>query len=241
MDNSIYVALSRQLAQFRDLEVTANNLANVSTTGYQGEKVTFDDYLVRQKDGNKIAFANDIRSYRDITQGAFKATGNELDAAIQGPGFFSVQTPQGVRYTRNGSFTLNADGELMTAEGYKVLDTGNQPVALDTQSGPIRITENGSIIVGTNEVTQLNIVEFADKDDLNREGSNLFSTQQAALPAERSSVKSGVLESSNVQPVMELTHLTKLSRSVDSTAKFIEAMYELQRKTGQTYAGNGNG
>lgn len=241
MDNSIYVALSRQIAEFKDLEITANNLANVNTTGYQAEKLTFDDYLVKQRNGTSVAFSHDIRSYRDTQQGAFKATGNELDAAIQGPGFFAVQTPEGTRYTRNGSFTLNADGELITADGHNVLDTGGQPVTLDTQAGQIRITENGAIMVGTDEVTQLNIVEFANKDALKRVGSNEFSTDQAALPAENSSVKSGVLESSNVVPVTELTHLTTLSRSVDSTAKFIEVMYDLQRKAGRTYTSNGNG
>lgn len=242
MDNNIYIALSRQLAQFRDLEVTANNLANVNTTGYQAEKVTFTDYLLRQPDGETLAFANDIRSYRNMQEGSFKATGNELDVAIQGPGYFAVQAPQGVRYTRNGSFTLNSLGELITSEGYNVLDTGGQPVVVDPAAGVVRITERGGVVQGVDELTQLNVSEFAQPQKLKREGSNMFDTGgQDPVEAANSSLKSGVLEQSNVQPVLELTHLTKLSHSVESTAKFIEVMYDLQRKAGRTYTGQGNG
>src|SRR5258708_5552303 len=110
MDNSIYVTLSRQLALFRDMDVTANNIANANTTGYNAEHIMFDSFVTKdanQGDRNPVSFANDVATYRNIENGSMQITGNDLDLAIQGNGYFIVETPLGTRYTRAGNFQVS--------------------------------------------------------------------------------------------------------------------------------------
>src|SRR4051812_9350277 len=107
MDNNIYIMLSRQMTLFRDMDVTANNIANTNTTGYSAEHILFSSYLtkdVNRGDRNSMAFAHDVSTYRDTESGPMKVTGNDLDMAIQGDGYFTVETPLGTRYTRAGNF-----------------------------------------------------------------------------------------------------------------------------------------
>lgn len=242
MDNSIYVALSNQLAVFRDMAVTANNIANSDTPGYHAEHVMFTDYLVNE--GNrqsKLAFTQDIASWRDTTNGTLQLTGGKFDLGIQGPGFFVVETAAGPRYTRAGNFNLNNNGELVTSAGNPVLGQGGIRIVFDATDKNIRIGENGVVSSQTpfgqiEERGQLEVVEFEDPQDLKRMNNQLYETEQQAVPAIESRVVQGVLEQSNVSGVSELVKVTKLSRSTASTAKFIEVMYDLQRKTSNAYA-----
>ena len=239
MDNSIYIAVSRQSGLFRDMEVSANNLANINTTGYNAQKLLFSEYLVR--DGSvKDAYANDPSTYRDTTNGPVKMTGNPFDLAIAGPGYFQVETPLGRRYTKSGNFQVDANGTLMTPTGYPVLgaDGGQIPIPDDARS--VEINSIGQVIVDGAEAGQVGIVEFANEQELKRLGNNLFSSEQAALPAASARVMQGALEGSNVNAVTELVRVMQLSRSVDSSAKFIESAYDLQRKTSKTYSGSQN-
>lgn len=241
MDNGIYVALSRQMALFRDMDVTANNLANVNTTGYTGEKMLFTDYLVDDGNRHKIAFTQDIATYRVLDQGPLQATGNPLDMAISGPGYFQIETPLGTRYTKAGKFTMNHEGTLTTIEGYPVLDASGQQIQFDDTDRDIQVGENGQITVATlegalEERGQVGIVEFEDEQKLERLNSTMFRTDMAPLPQQTSRVLQGTLEQSNVSPIQELVRLTKLSRSTSSTAKYVEVMYDLQRKANNTYA-----
>lgn len=241
MTNSIYVALSRQLAQFRDLEETSGNLANANTNGYQSRHVMFTDYLTNDGNNHKVAYAHDVGNYRDTRDGPIKATGGALDVAIQGPGFFSVQTPQGTRYTRNGAFTLDAQGELVTAAGLPVLDNGGQPIFFQGEDKDISIKGNGAIVVDGEERAQLGVSEFDNAQQLVAEGDSLLDAGKAQpRAAQESSVKHGVLEASNVEPVVEMTHLVELQRSVSDTSKFIETMYDLVRKSGRTWLSSAN-
>lgn len=242
MDNSIYVALSRQMTAFRDMDVTANNLANVNTVGFQSENILFTDYLVNEGRSNgKLAFVQDISSWRDTTDGRVQVTSNPLDLAITGKGYFMIETGDGIRYTRAGNFTLGADGTLMTAQGYPVLNDGGQRIGFDDNVKQIKIGENG-VISTTNaqgaieEAGNLALVEFDDPQQMLRVGDQLFKTDQQAIPAVASAVTQGALEMSNVNPVRELIETTKLSRSTSSVSKFIEVMYDLERKTSNAYA-----
>lgn len=238
MDNGIYVALSRQLALIRDMEVTANNLANVNTTGYNAEKLMFDDYLVPS--GNlekKIAFANDVSSYRDTRQGPLQVTGNPLDVAISGPGYLSVETPLGLRYTRAGNFQIDGTGTLVTPEGYKVLDDNGQPIIFNEEDQNITIGEAGNIMIDGELRGNLGVSEFANPQVLERTGSGLYKVAPGlAQPAAESRVLHGVIENSNVQPVLELTRMIQVGRSAGSTAKLIETQYDLIRKTSDAWA-----
>ncbi len=237
MDNSIYIALSRQMGLFKDLNVTANNIANVNTAGYQAEKLMFTDYLVDDGNHHKMAFTQDISSYRDVNPGSMNVTGNALDVAIRGNGYFMVQTPQGERYTRAGNFQMDGEGVLITSEGYPVLDAGGQEIQFDDTDREVRIMQSGAVVVDGEERAILGVVKFAKDQELQREGSTLYSSKTPPQPAEAEDMQvlHGVVENSNVQPVLELVRLTELSRSTGNTAKFIEAMYDLERKSSSTW------
>lgn len=241
MDNSIYVALSRQMALFRDMDVTANNIANVDTAGFQGEKTLFTDYLVDAGNREKVAFAQDIATYNDVTQGRLDVTGNELDVAIQGEGYFVVETPAGERYTRAGNFKIDAEGTLVSMEGLPVLDDSGQRIQLEETDNNIRIGEDGTIFaqgIDTPEAQErgkIGLVEFPNRQNLKHVVGTLYESPDEPELATRSRILQGTLEKSNVQPVTELVRLTELSRSTGNTAKFIEVMYDLQRKASNTW------
>ncbi len=236
MDNGIYIALSRQMALFRDMEITANNIANMDTAGYKAEKLMFDDFLVRDSESPKMAFTNDVSSYKDTRNGPMKATGNPMDMAISGDGYFTVDTPLGTRYTRAGNFQIDAQGMMVTNEGNAVLDDGGQPIIFGPEDNEITVGEAGNIIVDGEERGFLGIVEFDNQQMLERLNSTLYKSDSIPQPAANSRVLHGVVEGSNVQPVLELTRMIQVSRSTSGTAKLIEAQYELERKASNTWA-----
>lgn len=236
MDNSIYITLSRQMALFRDMEVTANNIANVDTPGYNAEKLMFSDYLVKDANRRDAAYANDPVSYRDTANGSIKVTSNPLDLAINGDAYFQVQTPLGVRYTRAGNFQVDAEGTLMTPSGYPVLGADGGQIIIPQNAKNIGINGSGQINVDGEEVGQVGIMEFANEQAMTRLGSNLYTSTETPQPSLTARVAQGALESSNVTAVTEMVRVMNVSRAVSNTAKFIETMYDLERKTGQVYA-----
>lgn len=241
MDNSIYIMLSRQTALFRKMDSTAHNIANVNTTGFQAEKNMFTDYLVDDGNRRKMAFARDRASYLDTREGPMQQTGNQFDLAISGEGYFTVDAGGNRRYTRAGNFTIDAQGYLVTPTGNFVLDDGGQRIQFEEGVQEVVIGEQGSIAVDGQDLGRLGIVEFANQQVLEHESGSLFRASQQPLAAVSSRVLQGVVEKSNVEPVTELVEMTKISRAASSTAKFIEVMYDLQRKASNVYAQGSNG
>ena len=235
MDNGIYIALSRQTALFRKMDMVAHNIANLDSTGFQAEKVMFDDYVVKEGNRQKIAFAQDVASYRDTAQGNMKTTHNPLDVAINGDGYFVVETANGERYTRAGNFQLDAEGTLVTAEGFPVLDDSSGQITFSPNDKEIVIGEAGNISVDGELRGNLGVVEFANAQSMVQIGNGLLKTDQEPLEAENSRVLHGVLEKSNVKAIEEVVNLVKLSKSVGSTSKYIEVMYELQKSAHDAY------
>lgn len=237
MDNSVYIALSRQMTLFRNLDVTANNIANADTSGFQSEKTMFTDFLVEDGNNRDMAFSQDIATYHNLEQGALNSTGNTLDVAIQGEGYFIVETPAGPRYTRAGAFQTDPAGTLISPDGFPVLDDAGQRIQFENQDIDIKIGENGIVTVEGEGRGQIGLVEFPNRQALVRMNSTLFEAggQEPEL-AVNSRIVQGAIEKSNVQPVTELVRLTELSRSTGNTAKFIEVMYDLQRKAANTWA-----
>jgi len=239
MDNSIYVTLSRQLALFRDMDATANNIANSNTTGYSGEHLLFNSYItkdINQKNRNDMAFAYDVSSYHNFENGSLHTTGNKLDLAISGEGFFSVETPLGVRYTRAGNFQLDGNGTLVTADGKAVLNDSGQRITFPPETKDIVIGEAGNISVDGAEFAKIGVYKFSNPQLLERMDGAMFKSKIAPEAADSARVVQGALESSNVQPVIELTHMMEVSRSVANTGKLIESVYDLQRKAANAYA-----
>jgi flagellar basal-body rod protein FlgF len=237
MDTGIYVALSKEIGTLRDLDVTANNIANATTTGFESDSLLFTDYLASttpQED--RVAFANDISTYRNTGQGSMQITGNALDAAIEGAGYFVVQTPLGPRYTRNGNFRINGDGNLVNADGYAVVDESNQPITFDPLDKVIQIRDDGTINVDLTDRATLKIVQFDNPQLMRRVGKSLYSAEAAPKPPQDFRVLGGVLERSNVEPFTELTHMMYISRSIEGTNKLISTIYTLEQKASDTLA-----
>ena len=243
MDNGIYVNLSRQLTLFRDMDVTANNIANANTTGYNAEHIMFDTYLTGSKSGkssDSLAFANDISTYRDTETGSFNVTGNQLDMAISGNGYFAVQTPLGKRYTRAGNFQVDGAGTIVNAEGYPVLDNSGAQIVLPEDTYKVEIGEAGNMKVNGNDFGQIGVYQFDNQQMLERVSGTLFKselTPQAATSDFR--VAQGMLENSNVKAVSELAHMTTLNHAITDTAQFIAVVYDLERKASNAWAQQG--
>lgn len=235
MDNGIYISLSRQMALFRDLEMSANNIANANTAGFNAQKMIFSEYLAKDQK-RKDAYANDITSYRDTAKGSFRTTNNPYDLAISGPGYFQVETPYGTRYTKAGNFAVDPQGTLMTVQGYPVLGNDGGRIVIPDTVQRVVINGAGQVSGDGNDIGQIGVVEFENEQKMERMGDSLYSATEEAIPAEKSRVVQGAIESSNVSAVAELIRVQEVSRSVGSTAKFIETMYDLQRKVASVYA-----
>lgn len=237
MDNGIYIALSRQLALFRDMAVTTNNISNANTNGFQAEKIIFSALLKKDNnlgDRNNMSFANDVASYRYVQEGARHVTGNALDVALQGNNsYFMVETPLGKRYTRSGAFSMDAEGTLITAHGHPVLDTSGQHIEFPADTQEIVIGSAGNIQVNGEDFGSIGVALFENPQLLTQTAGGLYSSEIDPAIGNEDNVRmtQGTLENSNVQPVIELTHMIDVSRDVASTAKYIETLYDLQRKT----------
>ncbi len=212
----------------RAMDVTANNIANVNTTGYKRQDVAFDTYLARPEPKSVFHFAIDSGTYRDVAQGSTAMTGNPLDVAVQGKGYVPIQTEQGLLYTRAGSFQLNLEGELVTAAGDKVLGDGNQTITFPADAQDILIAPDGTITAksgagsGVTQVGKLGVVTFADEQALSPVGDSLYTTEQVPEPAIGSRVVQGAVEQSNVPAVKEMTRMIEISRAYQRVARLLE-------------------
>ena len=235
MENASFVALSRQMVLQRQMDLIANNIANMNTPAYKGEQMVFVEYLAKTDDGQNLSYVQDIAQVRNTSEGSFTPTGNDLDVAIKGNGYFTVSTPLGDRYTRNGRFSLDSTGKLVTTDGYAVLDSQNQPIVVPDNASSIEISEDGTVSAGSDvipkestPVGQIKLVQFANDQALNKVGSGLYSTDQTPQPAADSSIIQGMVEESNVQGIGEITHLIATHRAYDNAENIIRADDEMQ-------------
>lgn len=235
MDNTLMIAMQTQRVLQRRMDVAANNLANVSTTGFKADSLLAEMDVrkpARALDKpNDIRFVRDVGLMRDLSQGALKSTGNPFDVAIEGAGFFAVQGPNGqTLYTRDGAFQMNGAGMLMTAEGFPVLSAGGGPVVFDPQGQTPSIAADGTIRVGETALGQIGAFAFADPEGMKKIGDNLYDPNgQAAQPFEGEIVQ-GALEGSNVRPVIELTRLLEISRAYESASRFSRQGDDLRQR-----------
>lgn len=248
----IYTALSGAMAQSQKLDTIANNIANSNTPSFKRDDVVFQEYLTANEkeqqfmnipkvpgtldsfyhmQGGDKSFVDTKGTYTDFSQGSLKHTGNALDIAVDGKGFFEVATPQGVKLTRSGNFTLDGNGQLVTKDGYPVLSAGSGEAAdrviRFTPNGAIAIGDNGMISQGENQVAQLSVVTVKNVDALQKTGQSLYGfkanmnaeVENVAVP----SVKQGFIEMSNVNIVKEMTDMISAHRVFESTQKAISA------------------
>jgi flagellar basal-body rod protein FlgF len=228
MQNPTYIALSGQMAIMRQMDVVANNLANLSTPSFKGEQMVFSQYLAKTPGGETLAYVEDAGTTRDLRQGALARTGNPLDFAIEGSGYFTVQTPLGQRYTRNGHFQLDSQNELITSQGYPVLSDSGQPIVLPATARDVTVAPDGTISVSQAGSTiqpvlgKLQVVDFASPQAVTPSANGLWVTDQTPQPSTTATVQQGMTEESNVQPVVELTRMLTVSRNAGFFKTFLE-------------------
>jgi len=231
MENSIYIGLSNQLAARRQLEVIANNLANMNTTAYKSESMMFAEYLQKSEEGQQVSYVQDLALYRNLKEGSFSHTGNDLDLAISGKGYFEVETEVGPRYTRNGSFGLNPQGEIVTSSGHRLLDDGGDPIVLPADSGRVTITKDGTISSKDGPVGKIKLVEFDNEQNLRKLSNSLFdAADEKPNQAENVELLQGTLEDSNVTGIVELTRMISAARGYKSAASLLKQENQRQRE-----------
>lgn len=266
----IWVPISGAIAQQRNVEQIANNVANANTPGFKKDKVVFKEYLAAlekgtedvdlpQRDwkpedfyrsnGAEDSFVKVDGTYNMHEQGQLTPTGNSFDFALNGQGFFEVLTPQGVRYTRKGNFTINAEGKLVTDQGFSILSKGAPPVInpdgtmqlssppesrqINVGNNKLAISLDGEVFAGNNKVADLAVVEFNDLHQLKKEGNSLFVNTDAKnykIGNNKTSVHQGFVEQSNVNAVSEMSQLINANRNFESIQRVIKTYDQISSK-----------
>ena len=243
MENTSLVGLSRQIALARELDVVANNIANVNTTGYKSDNAVFHEFLMpgvrasqfRGAD-QRVSFVQDRATWTDFTQGPVQPTGNPLDVAISGDGFLTVQSAGGERYTRDGNLQVTSTGQLVTNSGEAVLGTSG-PIVFQPTDHDITISQDGTVTVlegasRTDSIRgKLRVVNFADAQKLLKQGNNLYSAPNgiAAQPDTKSMVQQGFVEKSNVNSVVEMSRMIEINRTYTNIANMLAAEHDLHK------------
>jgi flagellar basal-body rod protein FlgF len=242
MDNTIYVGLSRQMTLQRALDVAANNLANVDTAGFKVESLQVQtDALTPSSvpSSDPIKYVLDNGLARNFGQGGLEQTSNPLDVGIEGDGFFTVQTAAGPRYTRDGRFGIDAQNQLVDHQGDPVMSQGGSPIVVDPQHGEISIGKDGTISQGgpngtTQQIGKLGVARFASLSALKKQGDNLFDAAGATpTSATDARVHQGMVERSNVQPVVEMTNLIAITRAYERVTQMMSQTEDLSQSAVQ--------
>lgn len=242
MNNTLYVSLSHQMAMQRRLDLVANNIANINTTAYRRETVRFDEFITEMKGANdplggNLSFVQDYGVVRDFQQGSTIPTGNLFDIAISGPGFLTVETPDGeTRYTRNGHLKLDEGGVIVTSNGSRVLDDTGNEITLAIGDTEISIASDGTITGNTGRIARLALVEFTNRQALMKVGDSQYSTAEVPIDSESSTVEQGMIEGSNVNGVEEVTNMIQILRSYQTVSKMMDEYRRLRQTAIQRLA-----
>jgi flagellar basal-body rod protein FlgF len=232
MDATLLVNLSQQMAAYRSMDVIANNLANLSTPAYKRESVLFQQYLATQPPAEgetgpqTISMVQDGGVVRDNNEGRIESTSAPFDFAINGKGYFTIQTPNGNRYSRNGHFTLDSQGQIVTEDGQPLIGDGG-PITVTPDDGDIHVGPDGVVSGKNGQIGKIQVVDFADESALTKEGASLYSTTQTPTATPTSTIGQGYLEASNVEPVVEISHMLEVLRAYEATANLSQTQSNL--------------
>lgn len=232
MENSIYLGLSRQMVLKTNLDIVANNIANMNTAGFRSQEPLFEEYISDPARGDDpLSFVYDYGQYQNTLPGPQQQTGNIYNVALNGPGWLTVQGPTGETvYTRDGNFQRSADGTLLTAGGFPVLSSSG-PINIPANSTEVVIDEKGTITNQNGILGHLSVVEFENQQVLDPVGNNLYRSNVAGNTAKETTVHQGFLEGSNVNPVMETNRMIQILRDYQSIQKMLENEHERLRST----------
>ena len=237
MENAAYAGLSRQMTLRRELDVVANNIANADTNGFKVEQL-----LVGTEVGERarnafirpgVSFVLDNGVGRDFSAGVLSQTSRSLDFAIEGDGaFFKVQDGNSEAYTRDGAFTMDPTGRLTTKQGQAVLGESGE-IVLDTTLGEISVGADGTITQDDQVVGRLQVVRFESLGALEKGGDGLYrnASNAVATEAPEAQIRQGMLEGSNVNPILEITNLIEIQRAYESVTRMIENTNDLSRRS----------
>lgn len=223
METAGYTTLTRQSGLLREMQVIANNIANAATTGYRQEGVIFSEYVSGGQAAPSVSMTRTSAHSTSMQQGALTQTGGQLDFAIEGPGFFLIETSQGERLTRAGSFSTSPEGTLVTPDGNPVLDAGGAPVFIPPDATDLSVSADGTISVAGRPLGQLGLVQPTDPLDLVREAGVMFRFEGDTEPVEEGSILQGFLESANVEPVLQLSRMIEVQRAYELGQSFLDA------------------
>ncbi len=227
MENSLTIALSRQSVLGRQMDVIATNLANLETAGFKAETMIFSEQLELTSQGEFLSLVHDVGFVRDLSEGPMVGTQSPLDLAIHGQGYFVVDTPNGERYTRHGVFQLDSAGQIVTTEGNPVLNSGGAPITVPLEASSITITRDGTISADAQEIGKIKLVSFENPQALSKAGSGLYeAVNQIPTTDPDSEILQGMVESSNVKGVVEMTRMIDLVRSYQAAAKLADTEHQ---------------
>ena len=235
MDLASSIATSRLVAQQRALDVIADNLANANTPGFKAERMQFSDWLSRQsgsstpRGGNPIAYTQDRSTWREQQAGTITHTGNPLDIAVTGNGYFTVNTANGPRLTRDGRFGLMPSGTIADTAGNPLLDNNGQPIQLAPTDTQITIAGDGTVSSANGQIGKIGIVQPADPALLAAEGGTMFRSDSPTAPVASPGLEQGAMEESNVQPVLEVTRMIDGERSFEFATQMLQAESDRQQ------------
>lgn len=233
MGSGIYIALSGAVAQNNALDVVANNVANAGTTGFRADRIAFQKVLGKAS-GNDQNFVQVAVTKVDSQAGPIRQTGNPLDLALSGDGFFAIDTPRGVRYTRAGDFTLDKTGRIVNPDGYTARKQGGGSVSIPKDAKDVMVSGDGSVYADGNKVGGLQLARFAPGNIVHEGGALYAATPGAqAQVGQLPEVMSGSIEEGNFNVVRGMVDLVKVSRSYDALHRMLESYKQIDQRTAQ--------
>ncbi|WP_171722107.1 MULTISPECIES: flagellar hook-basal body complex protein [unclassified Ruegeria] len=227
--DTAYVTLSRQSGLMSEMRLVANNIANANTTGYRQQGLVFSEFIHDMPKSPSLSMSRAEARNTSLQQGVLTETGGQFDFAIEGAGFFMVETPDGNRLTRAGSFSTNAEGDLVALDGARVLDANGAPVFIPPDVATIDVGSDGTLSVDGQLLGQLGVFNIADPKDLVREGNTRFRTDEAIDPVDEPIVLHRFLEGSNVNAIEQVTRLVEIQRAYELGQSFLESEDERVR------------
>lgn len=236
MDNASYTTLTRQSGLMREMQIVANNIANSATTGYRQESLIFSEHVSKVARGASLSMAMGNVRQTSMAQGTLTQTGGTFDLAIEGEGFFLIETPAGERLTRAGSFSPNAVGDLVTHDGFRVLDSGAAPIFVPPDATDLSIAPDGTISTNGRPIGQIGLFQPVDSVNLIREGGVMFRSEAGFEPTEKGKVLQGFLESSNVDPISQIARMIEVQRAYEMGQSFMQAEDERIRNALRSFS-----
>ncbi|MHA6264160.1 flagellar hook-basal body complex protein [Arenibacterium sp. CAU 1754] len=221
METAGYVTLSRQSGLMNEMRIVANNIANAATTGYRQEGLVFSEYVQSAPNQPSVSMTRTQVRNTSMEAGALTKTDGRFDFAIEGDGFFLIETPAGERLTRAGSFAPNADGDLVTMNGHRVLDAGGAPVFVPAGTD-ISVASDGTVSADGQPLGQIGLVRPTEPLDMIREDGVMFRTDDGVEPAGQARLLQGFLEGSNVNPILQVSRMIEIQRAYEMGQSFLE-------------------